>query len=42
LALEKARDIDGNKLYKRDFILEWLEKIREMGIDQSFNMNKTQ
>lgn len=42
LALEKARDTDGNKLYKRAFILEWLEKIRKMGIDQSFNMNKTQ
>lgn len=37
LALEKARDENGNLLYKREFILEWLERIRQMGIDQSFN-----
>lgn len=37
LALEKAKDSDGNRMYKREYILEWLEKIRQMGIDQSFN-----
>lgn len=39
VALEKAKDNDGNRLYKREFILEWLEKIRQIGIDQSFNDN---
>lgn len=38
LALEKAKDENGKRLYKREFILEWLEKIRKMGIDQSFNI----
>lgn len=42
LALEKAKDSDGNSMYKREFILEWLENIRRMGIDQSFNSNKTE
>lgn len=37
LALEKAKDKDGNRLYKREFIIEWLNRIRQMGIDQSFN-----
>lgn len=39
LALEKAKDIDGKNLYKREFIIEWLDRIRQMGINQSFNDN---
>lgn len=36
LALEKMRDKDGEALYNRTFILQWLENIRQMGIAQSF------
>lgn len=39
LAMEKAKDEEGNRLYKREFIMDWLERIRQMGIDQSFNDN---
>ncbi len=36
LALEKSRDSEGNPIYNRNSILQWLENIRRMGIDQSF------
>ena len=36
LALEKCKDGSGRPLYNRNFILQWLENIRNMGIDQSF------
>ena len=36
LALEKEKDRDGNPLYNQNMIYEWLDKIREMGIEQSF------
>lgn len=36
LALEKCKDKEGNYLYSRNSILQWLENIREMGNDQSF------
>lgn len=36
LALEKARDKDGNKLYKRRNIYDWLDHIRVMGLRQTF------
>lgn len=36
LALEKAKDEDGNKLYDIENIYEWLNYVREMGIEQSF------
>lgn len=36
LALEKAKDQNGNYLYNRTAILRWLNNIRMMGIEQSF------
>lgn len=36
LALEKMRDEEGNLVYNRTMILEWLNHIRKMGIEQSF------
>ena len=36
LALEKAKDEEGNKLYDIEDIYEWLSYVREMGIEQSF------
>lgn len=35
-ALEKKTDINGNLLYKKSMIYEWLDKIRKMGLEQSF------
>lgn len=37
LALEKARDDKGNLIYNQSMIYDWLERIREMGYDQSFH-----
>lgn len=36
LALEKAKDEEGNKLYDIEDIYEWLNYVREMGIEHSF------
>ena len=36
LALDKAKDSNGNKLYDIEDIYEWLDYVREMGIEQSF------
>ena len=36
LALEKYADKDGKKVYKRSCIMEWLENVRRIGINQSF------
>lgn len=36
LALEKARDEDGNPKYNRMRIYDWINAIREMGLIQSF------
>ena len=36
LALEKARDEDGNSKYERMMIYQWIDNIRKMGIDLSF------
>lgn len=36
LALEKAKDDKGNKLYKRRNIYDWLDQIRIMGLRQTF------
>ncbi len=36
LALEKAKDEQGNPLYKRRNIYEWLDNIRMMGMRQAF------
>lgn len=36
LALEKQRDEEGNSIYNQTMIYEWLDKIRQMGLEQSF------
>jgi len=38
-ALEKAKDKDGNPMYKSAMIHDWLERIREMGLEMSFKDN---
>lgn len=35
-ALENSRDCQGQQLYKRDMIYDWIDNIRKMGNDQSF------
>jgi adenosine deaminase len=35
-ALEKARDQDGNPIYNMSMIYDWLERIRNMGLEMSF------
>lgn len=39
LALEKAIDGNGNLKYDREAIYAWLDYVREMGIEQSFQAN---
>lgn len=39
IALEKELNIDGSRHYNQAMIYEWLDKIRQMGIEQSFNNN---
>lgn len=40
-ALEKKKDEEGNPIYQKAMIYDWLDKIRTMGIDQSFaNLSK--
>lgn len=36
LALEKYEDEEGNRVYNRTLILQWLDNIRKMGINMSF------
>jgi len=36
IALEKSKDEGGNKKYNPIMIYDWLDKIRKMGIQQSF------
>lgn len=36
IALEKEKNEFGNYIYKQHYIYEWLNKIRQMGIEQSF------
>lgn len=36
LALEKMEDEDGKKLYKPAMIYDWLDRIRQMGLEMSF------
>jgi len=38
-ALEKAKDKDGNLLYNSAMIYDWLEKVRQMGLEMSFRDN---
>lgn len=35
-ALEREKTPDGKKKYKKEFIYEWLDNIREMGLQQTF------
>ena len=37
IALEKEKDEHGQPKYKPAMIYDWLDRIREMGIQQSFN-----
>ncbi len=36
IALEKVKDEDGHPVYKQAMIYDWLDRIRKMGIEQSF------
>lgn len=36
LALEKCKDANGEYIYNQTMIYEWLDKIRQMGLEQSF------
>ena len=38
-ALAKAKDADGNPLYNSAMIHDWLERIRQMGLEMSFKEN---
>jgi hypothetical protein len=40
VALEKEVDENGKPLYKSAMIYDWLDRIREMGIQQSFGIRK--
>lgn len=40
LALEKAKNIDGTPKYDREDIYEWLDYVRNMGLEQSFFVNQ--
>ncbi len=40
LALEKEKDESGNPKYQPMMIYEWLDKIRQMGLEQSFMRRK--
>jgi adenosine deaminase len=39
-ALEKAKDNDGKPLYNISMIYDWLERIRQMGLEMSFKTPK--
>lgn len=39
-ALEKMLDENGNPVYSKTMIYDWLDKIREMGLEQSFIGNE--
>lgn len=38
--LEKKKDEDGRPIYQKTMIYEWLDKIRVMGLDQSFGNSR--
>ena len=42
LALEKKKDKYGMPLYKQAMIYDWLDRIRKMGLEQSFNSTRSQ
>lgn len=37
IALEKQKDENGDSLYKKAMIYDWIERVRQMGLEQSFN-----
>ncbi|GFI58372.1 hypothetical protein IMSAG025_01827 [Muribaculaceae bacterium] len=40
IALEKAVDNEGNPMYKKDMIYDWLDGIRETGFTRCFRQGK--
>lgn len=38
IALEKLKDINGKPVYKQAKIYDWLDRIRKMGLEQSFKV----
>lgn len=42
LALEKKKDKNGMPLYKQAMIYDWLDRIRKMGLEQSFILTSNQ
>ncbi|MCG8206577.1 hypothetical protein [Tenacibaculum finnmarkense] len=38
IAMEKEKDENGNPKYNQTMIYEWLDKIRQMGLEQSFEV----
>ncbi|MCM1991174.1 hypothetical protein [Oceanirhabdus seepicola] len=38
IALEKAKDENGEPLYNKAMIYDWLDRVRQMGLEQSFNI----
>ncbi len=41
LALQKAKDEEGHELYNQEMIYDWLNRIRLMGLQQSFYVTHT-
>lgn len=41
LALEKAKDENGKNKYNRTMIYQWIDNIRQLGLNLSFSENKT-
>lgn len=39
LAIEKETDKKGNRLYTPAMTFDWLQRIRQMGLEQSFCLN---
>ena len=38
IALEKVKDDNGNCVYNRANIYDWLDRVRQMGLEQSFRI----
>lgn len=39
LALQKCKDSEGKPIYNQEMIYDWLDRVRNMGIQQSFRLN---
>ncbi len=37
IALEKVKDENGDAVYNQSMIYDWLDRVRQMGLEQSFN-----